>query len=234
MSSTAPTSVTAAPVDVVSEYFGRALDALASWKDLLAADLAAAHRRGPVTSDALDALVAPYAWRTFDSIELPIYGTGFVAALDSLADARSHLAWWQGAARTKLVLASQSVNKEHIDYSELEWYRVPLATGETHVAGPYVDYLCSDEYTITVAAPVMIDGEFAGVAALDLLIDRVERDLTPQLAALGGDFSIINGVGRVVISTNPRHETGDRITGDDLAAFERFHCPNIALDVLVG
>lgn len=222
------------PVDVVTEYFGRALDALADWNTALAADIARLRRTAPLTIDRLDDVVEPAALALFDTVDLPVYGSGFIAALDSLADANSHLAWWQGPERAQLVLASQSVNKEHIDYSELEWYRVPHATGKPHVAGPYVDYLCSDEYTITVAAPVHVEGEFVGAVALDLLIDRVERDLTPRLAAFGGDISIVNGVGRVLLSTSPARATGDTIRGDDLAAFERFPCPGMALDVLIA
>jgi hypothetical protein len=222
------------PVDLVTEYFGRAIDALASWKDALALEIAEARGVAPLTTDRLDELVEPSALRLFDALDLPVYGSGFIAALDSLADANSHLAWWQGPERAQLVLAAQSVNKEHIDYSELEWYRVPLATGQPHVAGPYVDYLCSDEYTITVAAPVHIDGEFVGAVALDLLIDQVERDLTPRLAAFGGDISIVNGVGRVLLSTSAARATGDTIRGDDLAGFERLPCTGMALDVLIA
>jgi hypothetical protein len=227
-----PTS--ARPVEIVTDYFGQAIAELETWKAELASDLRSARLRGPVTTDVLDSLVAPYANRTFELLQLPVYGSGFIAALDSLADARSHLAWWQGADRAQLVLASQSVSKEHIDYSELEWYRVPQSTGIAHVAGPYVDYLCSDEYTITVATPVSVDGEFVGVAGLDLLIDQVERDLLPRLAEFGDDISIVNGVGRVLLSTSPHRETGDSIRGDDLLDFDRSPCPGMALDVLVA
>ena len=222
------------PVDLVTEYFGRAIDALASWNSALAVEIADVRQTAPLTSDRLDAIVEPDAQAIFDAVDLPVYGAGFIAALDSLADANSHLAWWQGPERTQLVLAAQSVNKEHIDYSELEWYRVPLATGQPHVAGPYVDYLCSDEYTITVAAPVHIDGEFVGAVALDLLIDRVERDLTPRLAAFGNDISIVNGVGRVLLSTSAARATGDTIRGDDLSRFDRYACTGMALDVLIA
>ncbi len=222
------------PTSIVTDYFGRAIAELETWTTPLTDDLRRARRAGPVSSGALDALVAPYAHRAFDLLDLPVYGTGFIAALGSLSDARSHLAWWQGADRAQLVLAAQSVAKEHIDYSELEWYRVPLQTGRAHVAGPYVDYLCSDEYTITVAAPVLLDGEFVGVAGLDLLIDQVERDLTPRLRPFGDDISIVNGVGRVLLSTSPHRDTGDPIRGAALDALERSTCPGMALEVVRG
>ena len=121
------------------------------------------------------------------------------------------------------------MNKEHIDYSELEWFRVPMETGRGHVAGPYVDYLCSDEYTITIAAPVHIDGDFVGVAGLDLLIDSVERQLLPKLAELGDKVTLVNSVGRVVISTDPRHATGDAVRGGTLAGTA---CDGVALEII--
>lgn len=221
-------------VQIVTDYFGRAISALETWKAQFVDDLRAARANGPVTTDVLDELVAPYANQTFDAVDLPVYGAGFIAAVDSLADARSHLAWWQGQDRAQLVLAAQSVNKEHIDYSELEWYRVPQQTGRAHVAGPYVDYLCSDEYTITIATPVLLDGDFVGVAGLDLLIDRVERDLTARLATIGGDISVINGIGRVLLSTSNRRETGDSIRGAELDGLLRFPCAGMALEVVEG
>lgn len=226
-------SSAATHTDIVSDYFGRAIAALKEWEEDFLDDLREARALGPVTTDALDAMVAPYAHRTF-AADLPVYGAGFIAALDSLADARSHLAWWQGIDRTQLVLAAQSVTKQHIDYSELEWYRVPQQTGEAHVAGPYVDYLCSDEYTITVALPVMLDGAFAGVAGLDLLIDEVERDLTPRLARLGTDISVVNGIGRVLLSTSSWRETGDSIRSDARDGLQSFACPGMALAIVQG
>lgn len=218
---------------IVEGYFGTPIRTLLSWVEPLAARIDYEQRIGPLTRARLDGMVEPYALDALDLPDVPVYGAGFIAAIDLLADARSHLAWWQGTERRQLVLASQSVNKEHIDYSELEWYRVPLSSGEPHVAGPYVDYLCSDEYTITIAVPVTIDGAFAGVAGLDLLVGEVERQLTPRFAALGHQVTLTNGVGRVVVSTDPRCATGDSVRGSRLAELPRATCHGVALDVIV-
>src|SRR5690606_20498687 len=126
----------------VQDYFDTPIRALLSWVDPLSAKVADAQRTGGLTRTRLDTFVEPYALQTLAAA--PFYGAGFIAAIDLLADAHSHLAWWQGEDRRQLVLASQTVNKENIDYSELEWYRVPMSTSEPHVAGPHVRYLCSD------------------------------------------------------------------------------------------
>lgn len=218
---------------IVEGYFGSPIQTLLGWVDPLPTRIDYEQRIGPLTRSRLDKMVEPYALEALDLTDVPVYGAGFIAAIDLLSDARSHLAWWQGADKRQLVLASQSVNKEHIDYSELEWYRVPLETSNPHVAGPYVDYLCSDEYTITIAVPLLIRGVFAGVAGLDLLVGEVERQLTPRFAALGHQVTLVNGVGRVVVSTDPRCATGDSVRGSRLADLPRAACHGVALDVIV-
>ncbi|MEP6745039.1 MAG: cache domain-containing protein [Gemmatimonadota bacterium] len=178
------TPVAEQAVAIVSDYFRTPINSLEASADALSRELARARTSGRMTAAVLDELVEPHAQLTLDLAGTSVYGAGFIAAVDLLSDARSHLAWWQGPERHRLVLAAQSVNKERIDYNELEWFRIPMATGAPHVAGPYVDYLCSDEYMMTVASPVQLDGEFVGVAGLDLLIDSVERQLVPLLEAL--------------------------------------------------
>ena len=135
--------------------------------------------------------------------------------------------------RSQLRLAAQSPSREHIDYSGFEWFRVPHETGEGHVAGPHVDYLCSDEYTITIAVPAEVDGRRIGVAGLDLLVSSVEQDLTHRFAALGCEVTLTNGVGRVVVSTDPRWATGDSVRGSGLADLPRVACAGVALDVII-
>ncbi|WP_193598643.1 cache domain-containing protein [Microbacterium sp. YJN-G] len=234
MSTITTTAAPAGAAQIVQDYFGSPIRTLLEWVAPCAQELAGLLAAGALTRAKLDAVVEPYALRTLDLSDAPVYGAGFIAAIDLLADARGHLAWWQGSDRRKLVLASQTVNKEHIDYSELEWFRVPMSTRLPHVAGPYVDYLCSDEYTITIAVPaITADGAQLGVAGLDLLVSEVERELTPRFAALGQQVTLVNGVGRVVVSTDPRCATGDSVRGSRLAELPRIACEGVALDVIV-
>lgn len=230
---TATDTAIQAAASIVEDYFSTPVRALVDWVEPFAAQASEAKSSGPLTRSKVDALVKPHALATLGLRGVPVYGAGFIAAIDLLSDAHGHLSWWQGEDRRQLVLASQSVNKENIDYSALEWYRVPMATGEPHVAGPYVDYLCSDEYTITIAVPAEVDGLRIGVAGLDLLVAAVERDLTPRFAALGREVTLTNGVGRVVVSTDPRWATGDSVRGSGLADLPRVACEGVALDVII-
>ncbi|CAO1654122.1 Cache domain-containing protein [Salinibacterium sp. NYA9b] len=232
MTTATSTSTAARAAAIVSQYFSAPIASLEATALLLGTELAASGNLGPLSSQQIDALVEPHALATVALPDVHIYGAGFIAAVGLLTDERNHLSWWQGDDPKRLLLAAQSVNKEHIDYSELEWFRVPMETGRGHVAGPYVDYLCSDEYTITIAAPVHIDGTFVGVAGLDLLIDSVERQLLPKLAELGDNVTLVNTVGRVVISTDPRHATGDAVRGGALAELARTACAGVALEII--
>ncbi|MEX0447659.1 hypothetical protein ABLA85_16390, partial [Xenorhabdus sp. SGI246] len=73
---------------------------------------------------------------------------------------------------------------------------------------PYVDYVCNGAYTITIAHPVLIDEEFVGVAAVDMLVSTLDRLLLPVLSAIGKPALIINDDARVVTSTVPEVRSG--------------------------
>lgn len=217
--------------EVVAAYFAAHLPRLVAHAAAMAETIGA-HDRGALTASRIDDLIEPHAFDLLDHPDEPVYGAGFIAAADLLADAPSHLAWWQGADRRRLVFPAQSV-KQAIDYRDLEWFRVPAATGSPHVAGPYVDYLCSDEYTMTAAAPVVVDGRFIGVAGLDVLVDTVERRLTPPLRALGVPLLLVNGVGRVLVSTDSRFSAGDVLRPAQITVEAQRRCTSVDLDVVV-
>lgn len=233
--SSTPTASAASVIDaasaVVSAYFARLLPLLEDHAAQLSVEIQQLGGEG-LTASRIDDLVAAHAIAIMDGADEPIYGAGFIATVNLLADAESHLAWWQGVDRRKLVFPPQSV-KQGIDYRELEWFRIPLTTGRSHVAGPYVDYLCSDEYTMTAAAPVRVDGVFVGVAGLDIVVEVIERRLIPPLRALGGAIVLVNGVDRVLVSTDPRYSAGDVLRPTRVKVVSRRRCESVDLDVIV-
>lgn len=85
------------------------------------------------------------------------------------------------------------------------------------MAGPYVDYLCSDEYSLTLSAPVEVAGRFAGVAAADVYLRHFEAAVMPMLHRLPGPARLVNARGRVAASTDPRHLVGSLDKGPDFA-----------------
>jgi len=150
-----------------------------------------------------------------------VSGLGFVATPGLLADAPSWLEWWQtsadGALRP-LLLDLDPDHSAYYDYTHWDWFTLPRDTGQRAVAGPYVDYLCSDEYSLTLSAPITVEGRFMGVAAADIYLRRFEAVVMPLLQRLPGPARLVNARGRVAASTDPRHLVGSLTKGPDFAA----------------
>lgn len=148
-----------------------------------------------------------------------IAGAGFVAAPDVLADAPYWLEWWL-ADETDDVPTTRRLAAEtdptaigFRDYTELPWYTTPLTTGLRHVTGPFVDYLCTDQHTLTFTRPIHRDGAFAGVVGTDVLAAWIDRELAADLARCPTPCVLVNAHGRVVIASEPDWVVGDLVRG---------------------
>lgn len=120
------------------------------------------------------------------------------------------LEWWfkDGQSIHPSQLEHNQETRQRLDFRTFGWFEQPARHHRPCVEGPYVDYICNGDYTITAAHPVMVDGHFAGVAAVDVLVSTLERLLLPVLVALRTPSLVVNRAGRVVISTTPRVRTG--------------------------
>ena len=163
----------------------------------------------------IEALVVP----ELSSDGALVIGAGFVAAPRFLADTDWHLAWWLGHSNTfglgsadpsirRLMAVEDEFSESFRDYTNLEWWRVPARTGTRHVTGPYVDYLCTDDYTLTLTVPVTHGSTMVGVVGADLYVNDIERILLPRVRAIAGTATIVNASGRVVVSTDVHRATG--------------------------
>jgi Cache domain len=137
-------------------------------------------------------------------------GAGVVLAPATLADAPRCIEWWWADRSARVVPLEVDLDPESAefyDYTTTEWYREPERTGAPTLAGPYVDFICTHEYTFTLAAPIRHAGRFIGVAAADILATQVERLVLPGLCGLGlsgpGQAAVLtSGHGRVIASTS--------------------------------
>ena len=144
-------------------------------------------------------------------------GAGVVLAPHTVADAPRCIEWWwadQHARVVPLEVDLDPESAEFYDYTTTDWYREPERTGAPTLAGPYVDFICTHEYTFTLAAPVRRAGRFIGVAAADILATQVERLVLPGLSRLGlggpgpgepglsGIAVLASAHGRVIASTS--------------------------------
>ncbi len=181
-----------------------------------------------VEAPQLDELVEALVLSELERPDALIIGAGFVAAPRFLTDTDWHLAWWLGHANTfgmdsvdpavRRLRATEDPSSENFrDYTTLEWWRVPASTGRRHITGPYVDYLCTDDYTLTLTIPVMHGRAMIGVAGADLYVNDIERTLLPLVGALGTTATIINTSGRVVVSTDAHRPTGSVLRVEGLS-----------------
>ena len=148
----------------------------------------------------------------------PLAGAGVVVAPYVLGDDPYWLEWWLAgpdgvpAETSRLAVDLNPDSVSFRDYTTLAWFEEPQRTGERAITGPYVDYLCTDQYTLTFTAP-MTDGErFLGVAGVDVLARWFEQHLFSVVDGLGrlDDGSVVvNRSGRVVACPG-----GDWVTGD--------------------
>ena len=204
---TTVTNQSAIAADEVASTIEDLFATVEGWRAALARQFSSVATR---TAEALDPFVEAFAVDAVTSDPL-ITGSGFVAAPGLLSDARWHLSWWlgsPGAQVRRLATVDDEASDGFRDYTTLEWWRIPSSTGARHLTGPYVDYLCTDDYTVTLTVPLVVEGEFLGVVGCDALVARLEERLLPSLRRLDVPAAIVNASGRIVTATDARREPG--------------------------
>jgi hypothetical protein len=196
---------------LVEGVFERLKPVLVAVESLLAGP-AAVHSRD------LDRLSLP----VLDALGGIVVGAGFICAPHTLADQQFGFQWWEtnpDEPPTQLFISLDPASEDFLDYTRQSWFTVPRDTGRRHITGPYVDYLCTDEYTLTFTIPVRRRGGFAGVVGADVYVREVERALRPKLRTLGGRAALVNAQGRVIVSNNIRQATGSLVREVDVPAW---------------
>jgi hypothetical protein len=207
----------------VSEVFTAILDRVTAWRE----ELVATVKAKPQTRSSLDVIVEAMITPVLSTQNSTAIGAGFVAAPGYLPDAYWHLAWWLSEAAAplrRLEAVTDPTSDRFRDYTNLEWWRVPERTGLPHITGPYVDYLCTDDYTLTVTMPVYSASTLIGMVGIDSYVKNIESLLLPHLFGTGRAATVVNASGRVVTSSDPHHAPGSilRIAG----LSEQLHCWN--------
>jgi hypothetical protein len=216
------TAELSACVEHVEGHFHRILDELETMRTLLVA----VFDRGPVDSSTAAGAIEPRVrafLRTAD-----IVGAGYVASRGALSDQPLYLAWWQGDDQHLLAESDAPGTGDPLDYTRHPWFRTPERTGEPYVTGPYVDFVCTDEYVMTATAPVLTRDGMVGVVGADTLVETLEGLLLPSLRA--ADATLVNDQGRAVVSADPHLATGSLV---DLTAYaETIPCSRVPLTVV--
>ncbi|QUQ68046.1 cache domain-containing protein [Kutzneria sp. CA-103260] len=160
--------------------------------------------------------------QVIDALGGLVIGAGYVAAPHVLADQEYGFEWWTASENEQpeqLFISLEPGSANFLDYTRQSWFTVARDTGRRHVNGPYVDYLCTDEYTLTFTVPVQRGGAFAGVVGADVFVREFERVLQPRLRHLGSRAALVNAQGRVIVSNSARLPTGSLMRDADVPAW---------------
>jgi hypothetical protein len=138
-------------------------------------------------------------------------GAGFASHIESSSSNKEFwlLEWWykkaDGVKQVNLDL--DQATQQRLDFRTFEWFKQAPDVGNAFIHGPYVDYICNTSYTLTSAVPVYFNEQFLGVAAIDILVSRVEDELLPYAA--NDKVILTNKDARIVFSSHPRFRVGD-------------------------
>jgi hypothetical protein len=140
-------------------------------------------------------------------------GLGFAAAPEVMLDEPLYLLWWQrrGDQMGRLRLNLDPRHVDVYDYQTMDWFRLARDENRRVAFGPYVDYSGSDEVTITVSLPVIVDGAFVGVVGADLAYAEVERRWIEVLRSSAVDGVLVNSERRVVTTNSTRWVVSQRL-----------------------
>lgn len=171
--------------------------------------------RRPSTADL--EVIDPVAKAALGREDGLVVGAGYVAAEGALGDTCYWLQWWSDyeTPRTwvpqRLLVQVDPGSESFNDYTTLPWFSAPRADGRRHVTGPYVDFLCTDEYTLTFTIPISGPSGFAGIVGADVYARVMESVVAPILAGIEGPSALLNAAGRVVASSRSTCTTGDMV-----------------------
>lgn len=218
----APSPAAQAPGRPTLEQVGQSLEALFQVLDHLAGQLAgqAAAAPGSLERDDLGKL-RPAIFDLLASHRDLAAGAGVITAPDVLADAPRWLEWWwitSAGSPEQLRVNLDPAAPDFFDYTSAAWYMAADRLGTAQATGPYVDYFCTGEYTITLSVPVRLDGRFLGVVAADVLVSQLEGQVLPALLAAGRPVALTSPDGRVIAATTAGIMPGARLPASGAAA----------------
>ncbi|MDP9028180.1 MAG: cache domain-containing protein, partial [Actinomycetota bacterium] len=130
-------------------------------------------------------------------------GLGLVLAPGLVDGCARWLQWyWKSPGRppTRLRANLDPNDPDFYDYTLAPWYRRPFDTDEPAITGPYVDFICSNEYVFTLAVPISARGRYVGIAGADVRAAHIERLLTPALSAAPMPTVVASREGRIIAS----------------------------------
>lgn len=150
-------------------------------------------------------------------------GAGFAYHADAPLNpqAKWSLYWMYKDTNHESTLELTPLTQQHLDFRTFEWFLKTKSLKGPYFHGPYVDYICNTSYTMTSAAPIFIQECFYGVAAVDVLVSRIEDEILTILPQPRPKMVLTNTFGRVIFSTLTGYRVGDILQSGALAVIHQ-------------
>jgi hypothetical protein len=198
-------------LDDLDAELGRVFEALRGLAAEYVEVVTSARQTGEVVRIKDLGVLRPTIFAILDSHPDTIVGAGVITAADALEDTTRWLEWWwprTGTPPEQLRVNLDPGAPDFYDYTNEDWYTHPERTRDIGIAGPFVDHVCTGEYSATLTVPAVDRDEFLGVAAADILVSSIERRLLPVLLRVDRRLVVATAAGRVVVSTDPEWSPG--------------------------
>ena len=124
------------------------------------------------------------------------------------------------------------MDPEFFDYSTAPWWPEHDADNTVHASYAYVDTLGSNEHLITFAKRVARDGRTAGIAAVDVLVSRLQAEFDPLLRSLPPNTCIVDQ-NELILATNTASLVGGTLTPSHPAQ-RRIALPSVPWTLCIG
>ena len=135
------------------------------------------------------------------------------SVVDTHAEGREELLnLYCGTSDSRFIWSNREIEMP-ADYDPVErgWYQQAAAAGTVIVTDPYCDALTGQMCT-TIAAPVLIENELAGVIGLDVTLETV-TELTGSINYEDGVYGfLLDSVGQYVAHENKQYEPTEETT----------------------
>ncbi|NYD78346.1 DNA-binding transcriptional regulator, FadR family [Arthrobacter cupressi] len=127
-----------------------------------------------------------------------LYGTGFIAEKGYFGEPGSIWCYLPSGPESPQRF---EMDPEFYDYSTAPWWPASDADDTVHASYAYIDALGTNQHVITFTKRVTKAGKMAGVAAVDVLVSRLQTEFDPLLRPLPPNTCIVDQ-NEVVIATN--------------------------------
>lgn len=197
----------------IHDYFQHYIDLLEQWESDTSHQAINTVMTKPIFDTLAESKIHPLL-----AADRTVIGAGLIPSPDFLPDAPWHSSWWvshwaqqQGAKPSiqRLRISDNPQSSAFYDFTTQEWWSRPRASLAPHITGPYADYICSHNFSLTISHPLRINRHFAGIAGIDLSAAEVEGPMENLLFTMERQAAIISNGQKVIASTNNALLCGD-------------------------